>query len=86
MEPNAVLKMMKRYFEGRQPEEVLASFETTSPRSLLTESLDVVDFIVYLEEELGREIDIQKLGQALFHMNFEQLAGEVSRLLAADSL
>lgn len=81
MEPDAVLALMRGYFDGKQPPEVMATFAAQSPRALLTESLDVVDFVVYLEEELGREIDVNRFGPLLTH-NFGDLSGEVSRLLA----
>jgi acyl carrier protein len=81
MEPNEVLELMKAYFREKQPPEVLQTFAEQSPRALLKESLDVVDFVVYLEEELGREIDINQLGQALLNKNFGDLSTEVSRML-----
>jgi acyl carrier protein len=82
VQPDAVLNLMKAYFADRQPPEVLDRFAEQSPRALLTESLDVVDFVVYLEEELGREISIQRLGQALLDKNFGELSVEVPRMLA----
>jgi acyl carrier protein len=77
-----ILETMRRFFEGKQPPEVMASFATQQPRALLTESLDVVDFVVYLEEELGREIDMQKVGAALLSNDFGDLSVAVSQLLA----
>jgi acyl carrier protein len=81
VEPEAILGRMKAYFEGKQPPEVLDTFAEQSPRALLKESLDVVDFVVYLEEELGREIDMNELSQSLLNENFGELAVEVSRML-----
>jgi acyl carrier protein len=83
VEPTAVLDLMKAYFADRQPEPVMASFADQSPRALLKESLDVVDFVVYLEEQLDREIDINQLGEALLNKNFGELSVEVSRMLNA---
>ena len=82
MQPNEILETMKAYFAGKQPAEVMDSFSEQSPRALLQESLDVVDFVVYLEEELGREIDINQLGEAILNKNFGELSHEVSRLLS----
>lgn len=82
MDPNAILEVMKGYFAGKAPQETLANFAEISPRELLKESLDVVDFLVYLEEESGKEIDVQALGEALLNMNFRELAEEVSRTFA----
>jgi hypothetical protein len=81
LEAEEILERMRAYFTGKQPEEALAGFAGQSPRALLRESLDVVDFIVYLEEELGRDIDINQLGEALLNKNFGDLSVEVARLL-----
>lgn len=81
MQPTQILETMKAYFAEKQPAEVLATFSEQSPRALLKESLDVVDFVVYLEEELGREIDINQLGEAILKLNFGELSVEVSRIL-----
>ena len=83
MDSDAVLEQMRAYFEGKQPADVLASFSRQSPKALLTESLDVVDFILHLEETLGCEIDINILGEALVNKNFGELSVELSRILTA---
>lgn len=83
MEPSALLELMKGYFvEKKYPEAVIENFPALHPRELLKESLDVVEFLVYLEEELGREIDTNDLGEALQNKNFGELAAEVSGMLA----
>ena len=82
MTPDEVLNLMKAYFADKQPAEVLDTFAEQRPKALLTQSLDVVDFVVYLEEELEREIDIQQLGEAIISKNFGELSVEVSRILA----
>lgn len=69
MTPDEVLNLMKAYFVDKQPAEVLDTFAEQRPKALLTQSLDVVDFVVYLEEELEREIDIQQLGEAIISKN-----------------
>ena len=82
MQPEEVLSLMKGYFTGKQPPEVLETFGEQSPRALFQESIDLIDFIVYLEEELGRDININELGEALLNRNFRDLSAEVSRMLA----
>ena len=82
MNPTEILELMKAYFAGKQPAEVLDAFAEQSPKALLKESLDVVDFVVYLEEELGRDIDINALGEALLNKNFGDLAAAVAQMLA----
>ncbi len=81
MDADQILALMKEYFREKQPPEVLAGFAEQTPRDLLKESLDVVDFLVYLEEELDRDIDVNQLGEALLYKNFGDLAGEVARML-----
>ncbi len=79
MESTSVLEVMRTFFKDKQPESALADFGAQSPRVLLKESLDVVDFIVYLEEELGCEIDIREVGEAMMSKNFAEIAEEVAR-------
>jgi acyl carrier protein len=82
MDRDAVLERMRAYFERKQPPEVLATFGTQSPKALLPDSLDVVDFILYLEEATGCEIDVNEVGESLMNKNFDELAAEVSHRLA----
>jgi acyl carrier protein len=77
----AVLARMRAYFERKQPPDVLASLAQQSPKTLLADSLDVVDFILYLEEDLGGEFDINEMGESLLNKNFGDLAEEVARRL-----
>ena len=84
MTADEVLETMKAYFAGKQPAEVLAAFPEQTPRALLKESLDVVDFVVYLEEELDREIDLNALGEVLLNRNFGELSQEMARMLEAE--
>jgi len=88
MEPQPILEMMRRFFAEKDPPvppHVMESFPEQSPSALLKESLDVVDFIVYLEEELGRPIDVSQLGGAMMDSNFGELSVEVSRMLSEDA-
>ena len=79
MDNKAILERMRAYFEGKEPADVLASFSRQSPKALLHESLDVVDFILYLEEALGCEIDVSEMGEALLNKDFGELAAEAAR-------
>ena len=81
MDRDAVLEKMRAYFERKQPPDVLATFGSQSPKALLPDSLDVVDFILYIEEATGCEIDINEVGESLMSKNFGELAEEVSRRL-----
>lgn len=82
MDADAILERMRAYFEGKQPEEVIAGLAGQSPRVLLKESLDFVDFIVYLEEEVGRDIPLNQIGEGLLNRTFGELAGDLARLLS----
>ena len=77
MDANSLLGLMRSYFEGKQPPEVLETLSEQSPRALLKESLDIVEFICFLEDELQRDFDLAKLG-SLLNKNFGELAVEVS--------
>jgi hypothetical protein len=76
-----LLALMRAYFAPKAPPEVLESFAEQSPQALLKESLDMVDFICYLEEELGREINVAQVGQALIGKNFGELSVAVAQML-----
>lgn len=80
MEGQHVLELMRAFFQDRMSPEQLAGFADIPARSVLTQSLDVVDFVVYLEDELKREIDLMQL-ESLFDLTFGGLAQEVSKLL-----
>lgn len=84
MGADEILGLMKRYFEGKQPPEVMANFGDQSPRALLKESLDVVEFIVQIEEELDREIDINALSETLLNSTFRELSVKISSALAQE--
>lgn len=81
MESTEILAMMKKYFDGKQPPEVMENFGDQSPRALLKESLDVVEFIVQLEEELDKEIDINELSETLLNSTFRELSIQVAAAL-----
>jgi acyl carrier protein len=71
---------MKTFFEDKAEPEILARFAETPSTELLEESIDVVEFIVYLEDELHIKIDANKLGPAVANMTFGELAAELCRL------
>ena len=79
MDQTTVLHTMKTFFEDKAEPEVLADFPKRSATELLEESIDVVEFIVYLEDELKIKIDANKLGPAVANMTFEDLAAELCR-------
>jgi hypothetical protein len=78
MEKQAVLEIMRSYFIGKQPESALESFGQKFPRAFMTESLEVVDFLVYLEDETGFHMDITEVGPAMLDKNFDELAARLA--------
>ena len=81
MQPDKLLDLMKSYFTGKQPDEVLNNFSRQFPTDLLKGSLDVVDFVVYLEEKLDVDIDLNVVGETLLKADFGVLSREVSQML-----
>lgn len=77
MTASDALDTMKRFFtaQGQTPPE---DFEQQKPSEILTESLDVVDFVVFLEEELQVQLDLQKVGESLMGATFGELASELA--------
>jgi acyl carrier protein len=72
---------MKAHFEGTYSAEELEGFADKRATDLLNESIDVVEFLVYLEDELGSRIDATQVGPALANMTFGELAAKVCDLL-----
>ena len=80
MDKQAVLETMRAYFtEKKQPDSALESFGQKFPRDFMTESMEVVDFIIYLEEETGFHIDITEVGPAVLDKNFDELAARLAK-------
>ena len=80
MDQAEVLEVMKAHFEGGayEPAE-LKGFAEKKATDLLTESIDVVEFLMYLEDQLGPGVDASKVGPAMANMTFGELAAELSR-------
>jgi acyl carrier protein len=85
MEPEKILSLMKEYFALEQPER-LAELEQTEQFAnirashLLEDSTDVVTFVFYLEDKLGREIKLHEIGPELTSMTFQDLANKLCRV------
>lgn len=82
MNEQAVLEIMRAHFTGEPPDS--AAFGEKFPRSLMKESLDVVNFMIYLEDETGCHIDITELGPAMLDSSFRQLAAELAARMARE--
>ena len=81
---DAVLATMKANFEGSVPPEKLQNFAETKAVDLFEESIDVINFLFYLEDELGPKIDASRIGPAMANMTFGELATELWQVLNKD--
>lgn len=81
MDQPTVLKTMKANFEGQVAPEKLEDFENKKAMDLFEESIDVVNFLFYLEDELGPKIDASRIGPAMANMTFGELATELCRVI-----
>lgn len=81
MDRDAVLSTMKAHFDGSVPPEKLDNFAGTRAVDMFEESIDVINFLFYLEDELGPQIDASQVGPAMANMTFGELATELHRIL-----
>lgn len=81
MDQATVLSVMKANFEGSAPPEKLERFAETKATDMFDESIDVINFLFYLEDELGPKIDASQIGPAMANMTFNELAAELARVL-----
>jgi acyl carrier protein len=84
MDREAIFKVMEKYFADKKPEAVQAPLREQPVTSLLQDSLDLVDFLVFLEEELKLEgeIDVHQFGPSVMNKNFGELADVIAKVLA----
>jgi acyl carrier protein len=76
----AVLAAMKEFITRQFPTVPSDQIESLCAGDIIRQSLELVEFILHLEERLGVEINITKLGENLIVQNFGQLADELVKL------
>lgn len=84
MDEKTILDLMKMFFKTHMPEVDQDALAQTCVPKVLEASIDIVEFLLFLEEKLGveEEIDLEKLGPKFTqNMTFAELAGEVRRYL-----
>ena len=81
MDQPTVLRTMKAHFEETHPPEKLENFASVKAMELFDESIDVVNFLFYLEDELGSRVDISQIGPAMANMTFGELATKLASVL-----
>ena len=77
IERKAVLEAMREFFAENFPNVPRDNIETLRASDVIQQSLDLVEFVLHLEEKLGLEIDINKLGEKLITKTFGELADEL---------
>jgi hypothetical protein len=90
MDETEVLREIERYFASNRPSASRDRLGERPIRSLLQDSLDAVEFLIYLEDRLGLEgqIDPNQFGPSLVDKTFAELAREIAGALrspAADT-
>jgi acyl carrier protein len=80
VQPEKVLDIMKAYLADDQPNKPLDDFPQRLPSEFLEDSVDVLTFVLHLEEELDVDIPLAKVGPSLSQTTFQELAVELCRL------
>jgi hypothetical protein len=84
LDQGTVLAKMRTFFEENDaPPEVLEHLADAKATSVIRESIEALEFLMYLEGQLGSPIDVNALGPALANMTFGELANEICRQKSA---
>ena len=87
MDERTVLAVMESFFTSRQPPVPTAMLAEQPVMALLTDSLDVEEFLLHLELslELNSEIDMSQVGPSAIDKSFGELARHIARILSESS-
>ncbi len=81
MDHRGVLDLIKAYVKEAKPDVVLDHLEQTPVKDILIDSLDMTEFLMEMEDELGltsEAIDLDQLGPKLAqNPTFGELANEI---------
>jgi acyl carrier protein len=80
----AVLQAMKEFVTAHFPTVPADHIESICAGDVIRQSLELVEFVLHLEEQLGVEVNINQLGENLIIQNFGTLADELVRLSEED--
>jgi acyl carrier protein len=75
----AVLDVIRQFVTEHFPTVSVDHLETMHAGDVIQQSLELVELVLHLEEELGIEININELGENLILQNFGELANELVR-------
>ena len=83
MTQGVILAYMLEYFQKGNPTLTADSLGEQNVLSLLKDSLEVVEFMMFMEDKLGldAQVDLTELRGKLVNGNFRELAGEILRRL-----
>ena len=77
IERKAVLEAIVEFFEENFPNVPRDNIEGMKASDVIQQSLDLVEFVLHLEEKLGLEININTLGEKLITKTFGELADDL---------
>ena len=75
-----VLAAIAEFVTDHFPDVLAGEIERRTASQLIHQSLELVEFVLHLEERLGIEININDLGEALITSTFGQLADRLVAL------
>ena len=73
----AVLEAIAEFFAENFPNVPRDRIEGMKASDVIQQSLDLVEFVLHLEEKLGLEININTLGEKLITKTFGELADDL---------
>jgi acyl carrier protein len=75
-----------REFVGQQAPDVdITHLEEIRATDVISQSLELVEFVLHLEERLGIEVNINEIGEELVTKNFGGLADDLVRMAGAQA-
>jgi acyl carrier protein len=82
----AVLDAMKEFVTAHFPAVPSDQIESLCAGDVIRQSLELVEFVLHLEERLGVEVNINDLGENLIVKNFGALADDLVKLSEGDKV
>jgi hypothetical protein len=80
-----ILDLMRKYFEKEKPKADFSNFGQTPASAILVQSIDTVEFLIFLETELDLEedaLDLERFGPQLAGKSFGEIAGLLEGFLS----
>ncbi len=80
MSRRKVIEAIGEFVSRQAPETAGKDIERLRATDVIRQSLELVEFVLHLEERLGIEININEIGEGLVTNDFGGLADELVRL------